>query len=96
MASNTRSRNSDEMWKDLESRIQEVSNSCHKKIVESNSAMENRLIEKMDQLVSLVSGCDAKIEAYNATMEERIKNKITGIFKNGNAEKVVVEMEKCG
>lgn len=89
MAGNTRARNSEEMWRELENKIQEVSNNCHKKIAENNSLMENRLIDKMDQLMSLVSGCDAKIEAYNASMEERIKVKLAGVFKNSNMEKMV-------
>lgn len=70
-------------------RIHEVISFFHKKIAESIAAMKNKIIDKMDQLMSLVSGCDAKIEAYNASMEERIKTKISGLVRNNNMEKVV-------
>lgn len=32
--------------------------------------MESRIIDKMDQMMMLVSGCDAKIETYNASLEK--------------------------
>ncbi|KAK1395189.1 hypothetical protein POM88_014245 [Heracleum sosnowskyi] len=89
MASNTRSRTTEEQWRDIEARIQEVSASCHKKIAETSAQMEKRIIDKMDQVMTLVSGCDAKIEAYNASMEERIKVKVDGAMKIQNMEKVI-------
>ncbi|KAK1372370.1 hypothetical protein POM88_028563 [Heracleum sosnowskyi] len=89
MANSTRARTAEEQWRDVELRIQEVSNSCNKKIVESITSMETRLMDKMDQLILAVSGCDAKIEAYNASMEERIKAKIAGVVKSSNLEKIM-------
>ena len=89
MASNTRSRSAEDSWRDLDHRIQEVNNSCFKKISESNAVLENKIIVKMDKLMSMVSGCDAKIEAYNASMEEKIAQKISGALQKGQWEKKV-------
>lgn len=82
MATSTRSRDSDDSWKDLESRIQEVNNSCHKMIESSTKSLETKIIGKINQLVSLVTKCDAKIEAYKASIEDRIQNKMSGLIKN--------------
>ncbi|XP_017221614.1 uncharacterized protein LOC108198371 [Daucus carota subsp. sativus] len=89
MASSTRSRSAEDQWRDLDLRIQEVSNSCFKKINESNAALENKIIDKMDKLMAMVSGCDAKIEAYNASMEEKISQKVSGVLQKNNWEKKV-------
>ena len=74
--------------------MQEMNNSCSKKIAESQVQIETKLVEKIDQLMSMVSKCDSKIEAYNASMEEKIKSKISGIVKNGGFEKVIRSEER--
>ncbi|XP_063942971.1 uncharacterized protein LOC108207610 [Daucus carota subsp. sativus] len=80
MASTTRSKNHDDSWKDMESRIHEVQNSCFKMIETTNLSMESKILGKIDQLVTLVTQCDAKIESYNATMDDRINHRIQGVL----------------
>lgn len=76
----TRSRLTEDSWREIEIQIQEVSVTCHKQIEKTTSAMESKIINKIDQLVSLVTNCDAKIEIYNSTMEDRIQTKVGGIL----------------
>lgn len=89
MASSTRARSAEDSWRDLEARIQEVNNSCHKLIEMSNASLEVKIIGKIDQLVTLVTKCDAKIESYNATIEDRIQNKMNGVLRNIGERSVI-------
>ena len=82
MASHTRSRASDDQWKDMEVRLGEINSSCQRLIEASSASLENKIIDKIDQLVSLVTKCDSKIESYNATMDDRIKQQVSGLLKD--------------
>lgn len=89
MASNTRARVSDDQWREMDIRLHEMSNSCYKQIETSHSVLESKILSKMDQLMSLVTGCDAKLEEYNSSMEERINSKFASAMKALNLEKKV-------
>ena len=89
MASSTRARSGDDQWKDLDNKIQELSIQCSKKIEASQASIEQKIIAKMDQLMTMVSGCEARIEAYNISMDDKINGKLTGILKNVNLERVI-------
>ena len=89
MANNTRSRSVDDQWKELENKIHEVSIQCSKKIEASQSSIEEKLIAKMDQLMNLVAGCEARIEACNISMDDKINGKLAGVLKNADLERGV-------
>ncbi|XP_017233152.1 uncharacterized protein LOC108207202 [Daucus carota subsp. sativus] len=88
MTSHTRSRVSEEQWKDMEARLGEINTSCHRLIESSNASLENNIIEKIDQLVSLVTKCDSKIESYNATIDDRIKHQMMGLLRGQGFERM--------
>ena len=89
MATATRSRSTEDSWRDMDNRLQEVSKACHKQIEQNTAAMESKILNKIDQLVSLVTNCEAKIELYISTTEDRINNRIRGVFKSFNLVKSV-------
>lgn len=89
MASNTRSRSSDDSRKDLESKIQEINSNYQKQIERNQAAIEDKLLGKMDQLLTMVVGCESRIEACNASIDDKISCKLAGVLKNVNRERVV-------
>lgn len=69
--------------------IQEISSSCHKQIETTHFMLESKILSKIDQLMSLVAGCDAKIKACNSSMEERNNLKFASAMQALNLEKKV-------
>lgn len=89
MATNTRSRSSEDQWRDMEIRIQELQVSCQKQIEISQSGLENKILSRIDQMMSMVANCDAKIESCNAKLEDKINTKMAGLLKSLNLERTV-------
>ena len=73
----------------MEARLGEINTSCHRLIESSNASLENKIIDKIDQLVSLVTKCDSKIESYNATIDDRINHQMMGLLRGQGFERMV-------
>lgn len=89
MATITRSRTADDQMRELENKIQDVNQNCYKQMEIKQAALEDKIIGKMDQLISLVAGCEARIEACNVAMDDKINTKFSDLIKNSQKLRTV-------